>query len=210
MEMSVDQCMRRTDALYDRIATHLRNVLLDDSPRGRLVSSMSTMVIGHGLAIRLLVSAEQFASATALLRVQFEAVVRAIWLHFAAAEESVEDFALLVSTSASHEAADTPKVPDMLNAIDRVAPPQVGEMLRDLKVSAWGAMNSRVYGGIHPVIRASSGYSSDYVLGMLRNANGLTTMAAMLIAILSGDERVSKGMVQIQMDHLDCLPPLAS
>ena len=126
--------------------------------------------VEHGLAIRLLISADQFASATALLRVQFEAVVRAIWLYSTAFDTSVP--------------GETPNVQDMLDVIDRDAPPQVGTMLRDLAAH------------------------EDDALGVLRNANGLTAIASMQIAMLSGDERVSNGMRQIQMDHLDCLPPL--
>lgn len=209
MDSSIDQCVQQTDAMYDAIAAHLTGVSLDDSSRGRLVSSMSTIAIEHGLSLRLLVSVGQFASATALLRVQFEAVVRALWLHFAASEALIAKFDLSVSTSSLKEPADTPKISDMLDAIDSSAPPQIGKMLRDLKQGAWGPMNSYVHGGIHPVIRSVVGYSTDYALGTLRNANGLTTMAAMLIAMRSGDERTSKGMRQIQLDHLDCLPPLA-
>jgi hypothetical protein len=134
--------------------------------------------VEHGLAIRLLISAEQFASAAALLRVQFETVVRAIWLHSNALGAAAP--------------VDTPKVQDMLDAIDRDAPPQVGTMLRDLKYAD------------------ESIHTADHALGMLRNANGLAAIASMQIAMLSGDERVSDGMRQIQMDHLDCLPPLAS
>jgi hypothetical protein len=157
--------------------------MLDGSSRGRLVSSASMSAVEHGLAIRLLISAEQFASANELLRVQFEAVVRAIWLHTSAPDAVV--------------AGDTPSVQDMLDAIDRDAPPQVGTMLRDLKY-AHADIDSRA--------RSDVGYSTDYALGVLRNANGLSAIASMQIAMLSGDERVTNGMRQIQMDHLDCLP----
>ena len=184
MAKSVDQCVRRTGALYDRIALQLSNVLLDGSPRGRLVNSTSMTAVEHGLAIRLLMSAEQFASAAALLRVQFEAVVRAIWLHSTTPDVSMPE--------------DTPNVQEMLDAIDHDAPPQVGTMLRDLKQATCGQKNSYV------------SYSADHALAMLRNANGLTAIASMQIAMLSGDQRVSNGMRQIQMDHLDCLPPHTS
>ena len=203
MERSVDHCVQRTDALYEQIARHLANVELDVSPRSRLVNSMSTIAIEHGLAIRLLASAERFASATALLRVQFEAVVRAIWLHFAAPAASLVKFELRGSKPVLEEPADAQRIGAMLEAIDNGAPPRVGRMLRDLKQDAWEC-------GTHPVNCSASGYSTDYALDMLRNANGLTAMAAMLIALLSGDERISTGMLQIQKDHLDCLPPLAT
>lgn len=53
------------------------------------------------------------------------------------------------------------------------------------------------------------GYPPEYAVQTLINANGLTTMAAMLMAILSGDSNLTREVRQIQFSYLDCLPPLA-
>jgi len=182
--MPVDRCVRRTAELYDRITSRLRDVLLDDSPRGRRTCFLCTTAIEHGLAIRLLISAEQLASATALLRVQFETVVRANWLHFVASDAALD------------EPEDSVKTQDMLGTVDQVAPPRVGTMLRALEQAAWGLRLPRAVGG--------------NALDILKSANGLTAIAAMLIAMLSGDERAPRAMRQIQADHADCLPSLAT
>lgn len=157
---------------------------------------------------KVLVSLDNLSSAIALLRVQFEAVVRAIWLHYAATEQSFSKLAVLISAGSLKEPANAPGVSDMLKAIETTAAPAVGRMLRDLKQGAWGPLNSYVHGGIHPVTQLHRGYRPEYAVQTLLNANGLTTMAAMLMAILSGDPKVTRGCRQIQLTHLDCLPPL--
>lgn len=45
-------------------------------------------------------------------------------------------------------------------------------------------------------------------LQVLRNSNGLTTMTGMTMAILTGDEAISRTMSNIQPAFADCLPDL--
>jgi hypothetical protein len=82
-------------------------------------------------------------------------------------------------------------------------------MLRALKDGAWKPLNSYVHGGIHPVTQQHRGYTDDYVSQTLRNANGLSMMAVMLLAVMSGDAKSVAAIRQLQLDHLECLPPLA-
>jgi len=138
------------------------------------------------------------------------AVVRAMWLHYSATEERVSKLSDLISARSLMEPANAPGVADMLDSIEQTAPPVVGKMLRDLKEGAWGPLNSYVHGGIHPVMQVHRGYPLEYAVQTLINANGLTTMAAMLMAISARDSNVTREVRQIQLNYLDCLPPLAT
>lgn len=97
----------------------------------------------------------------------------------------------------------------MLAAIDKTAPESIGRMLKCLKDGAWKPLNSYVHGGIHPITQQNRGYPVEYAIQTLRNANGLATMAAMLIGVMSGNSTTTGAIRQAQLDHLDCLPPLA-
>lgn len=99
---------------------------------------------------------------------------------------------------------------DMLAAISRNAPGSVGRMLGELKAGAWKPLNSYVHGGIHPLTQHHRGYSKEYALQTLRNSNGLATMAAMLLAVMSGQPDITAAIRDTQLEHLDCLPPLAT
>ena len=103
-----------------------------------------------------------------------------------------------------------PSMDDMLVAISRNAPESVGRMLRELKAGAWKPLNSYVHGGIHPLTQHHRGYSNEYAHQTLQNANGLATMAAMLLAVMSGKPDITALIRETQLEHLDCLPPLAT
>jgi hypothetical protein len=75
-------------------------------------------------------------------------------------------------------------------------------------VNAWSALNSFVHAGIHPLRRHVEGYPLPLILDVLRNSNGLSTMAGMTLAILTGDENISQSMARVQPQFADCLPDL--
>jgi hypothetical protein len=208
MAASIEQCVVRSDELYKALASRLTTVETDGTSRANLTLSMCTIAFEHGISSRVVLSLENLTSAIALLRLQYEVVVRAIWLHYAASEDWVSKVADLVSAGSLKEPANAPTVSDMLEGIEKTAPPEVGRMLRGLKEGAWGPLNSYVHGGIHPLMQLHRGYPPEYAVQTLLNANGLTTMAAMLTAMLSGDPKLTAEIKRVQLDHLDCLPPL--
>ena len=81
-------------------------------------------------------------------------------------------------------------------------------MLVRFKDVSWHAMNSFVYGGIHSLRRQTEGFPVPLALQILCSSNGLSTMTAMTLAILTGDEAITKPMSQIQREFADCLPEL--
>jgi hypothetical protein len=208
--ISIEECTASTDRLYRSLAECLTNIEHDGSARSQLAMTLSTIAIEHGVSQRVLVSMENFSSAVALLRVQFETVTRALWLHFAASDERIERFAELIDSRSLKEPANAPGMQEMIDALAQRAPPAIARMLGELKKGAWDPLNSYVHGGIHPLMQAHHGYLPEYALQSLRNANGLSTMAAMLMAVLSGDADVTRRVREIQLAHLQCLPPLAT
>lgn len=181
----------------------------DGTARSQLAMSMSTIAIEHGISLRVLVTLESLASAIALLRVQFETVTRALWIHFAALEKRIDKLAELIVSGSLKEPPNAPSMSEMLDALEKTAPIAISKMLGELKEGAWGPLNSYIHTGIHPLMQAHRGYPPEYAIQTLRNANGLSTMAAMLMAVLSGDGRITRQVRDIQLAHLECLPPLA-
>jgi hypothetical protein len=190
------------------MAECLTNIEHDGSARSQLAMMLSTIAIEHGISLRVLVSMENLASAVALLRVQFETVTRALWLHFAASDERIDRFAELIVSRSLKEPANVPSMQEMLDALGKTAPSTISKMLGELKQGAWGPLNSYVHAGIHPLMQAHHGFPPEYALQSLRNANGLSTMAAILMAVLSGDREITRHIREIQLAHLECLPPL--
>lgn len=81
-------------------------------------------------------------------------------------------------------------------------------MLVHFKDLSWNAMNSFVHGGIHPLRRNTDGFPVHLALQVLCNSNGLSTMTAMTMAILTCSEAITRSMSKLQPAFADCLPDL--
>lgn len=101
------------------------------------------LAIEHHFSIIQLVSARLFASAFALARAEFEALVRAGWLHRRASAEDVKGFA---------EKGIWPKMTfgEMVAAIEEHED-FADNLLSKLKASTWKAMNDFTHGGLRQI-----------------------------------------------------------
>jgi hypothetical protein len=199
----------RSAALYRDLAVALDRDFGNLEPRPVVAGSMARIAMEHGMAILALMHVDAATSMIALLRIQYEAVVRALWLYFCATDSLLDKYAEAIDRKSLKD-PPLKTITDMLAALDRDAPPTIGQMLRQLKDGAWGPMNSYVHAGILPLQLMLHGYPPDTAEHNLLNANGLTTMAAMLIAIGSGDRALTGKVRVFQLTYRDCLPPLTS
>lgn len=151
-------------------------------------------------------------SAVSLMRLQFEALTRAMWLIYAASDAAIAKLSAPLSLEAEQGAKNLPNASEMIEQIgkrvDRGVPAVAHQMLVHFKQVCWTAMNSFVHGGIHALRRNGDGFPVNLALQILRNSNGLSTMWGMTMAILTGDENVTKPMSKIQPEYADCLPDL--
>lgn len=146
--------------------------------------------------------------ATGLMRLQYEALTRSIWLFYAATDIEVEKLTTPLKAEAEKAANKTPMLAGMLAAIDGKAPAAATLMLKEFKDVMAGALNSYVHGGIHALRRQSEGYPESLLIQVVTSSNALLTMSAMMLAILSGDAAMAKKMSKIQPTFADCLPDL--
>ncbi len=162
----------------------------------------------HGRSLRVLIHEDFPTSAISLMRLQYEALLRAVWLLYAAPDSSVEKLQTKLTSDTEKAANKLPMLSEMLKAIEGKAPSAAVQMLTHFKDVSAGALNSFVHGGIHPLQRVSDGYPLPLLIGVIRNSNGLLTMSGMMFAILSGNSVLAKRMGGIQMAFKDCLPEL--
>lgn len=169
---------------------------------------MAGIAIEHGSAICQLADGEATASMVVLLRVQFEAVVRAIWLLHGATDEFIERVAGALRAGTVKDFNNVPDMDSMLTSITGKAPADVVSMLTELKRGAWKPMNSFVHSNVLPLQHAVRERPTGFVSNTLTNANGLSFLAAMAIGVCSGDHRVTLTLRDVQVAYRDCLPPL--
>ena len=210
VDTALHHTLERSNALEEALFAYLSDAGHDDSLRSRVTRTLCGIAFEHANSLRSLITSGNHTSAVALLRPQFEAVTRAIWLHYAATDTAVAKLVAPLTPETEKSAGDSPSMKDMLDAIERKAHPSASQMLARFKEQSWKAMNSFVHGGIHPVSRFGEGYPPPLLIQVLQNSNGLSTMAAMVMALLSGDANIVRRLSQCQPEFEDCLPALVA
>lgn len=176
-------------------------------PRFVVSRVLCSVALQHGESAILLTKVGNFTSAVGLIRLQYEALVRAVWSLYAASDGAVEKLAAELTTEKARKARNMPMLSVMLKELDGRAPSEPMRMLREIKEYSWGPLSSFVHGGIHAVSRHRTGYPVQLLDQAIRNSNGISMMVGMLLVILSGDPSQQGKMPQIQVEFADCLPP---
>lgn len=149
------------------------------------------LVFEHAFALRVLFEADTPNSAVVILRVQFEALIRAAWLLHAATELQLEKMAVPLTRESAAAAKNIPGADKMLTSL--IAAMQADSNLRglvmplkELKDDGWVVMNAFVHGGLHPIARTQDGFPPQLATDVLKLSNGVLFMGARLLARLGG------------------------
>lgn len=208
----LQRMLRRSDELHEKLLALLDDAEFDGSPRGEAAFGMCFVALEHGTALRALMALGLPTSAVSLMRLQFEALTRAMWLIYAASDLAIAKLLAPLTVESERAAKNLPSASEMIEQIGKRVgqgvPAAAHQMLVQFKDVSWHAMNSFVHGGIHPLRRSAEGFPVHLALQVLGNANALATMTGMALAILTGDEAIVKPMSKIQPEFADCLPEL--
>jgi hypothetical protein len=164
----------------------------------------------HASAAMLLMHGEMPASAIALLRPQFESLVRAFWLMYAATETQVEKLSMPLTPETARKGDDLPMLAEMLKRLEAIpeAPAHVVVQLQAYKDITWKALNSYTHGGIHPLSRYVTGYPPQLVFDSLCNSNGILLMTTQLLCMLTGAPENQIQWRKLVDEFTDCVHPI--
>lgn len=205
--MDMNQLLARSAELEARVAEFLGLPLFDDSNRLRAVRSVASLGFEHAQSLKYLTAAGLCTSASALLRVQYEALVRAIWMHHCASDQMVEIMLAELTRETAKQASRIPMLSQMLDEIEAKAPHVPVASLREFKHYSWKPLSSYVHGGIHAVHRHGRGFPIELALMQIRHSNGLLGLAGNLLLIIAGTPAEAGVMGKIYKEFADCLPP---
>lgn len=203
--MSIEHLLDRSESLDDTIVALLGGDAYRyvDAPARACASAVAAGVsLEHGRALRVLIANGLPSSAIALMRLQFEAVTRAVWLLHVADDDQVALILAPLSTETEKSARKLPMVSKMLEALDacRVASAAAPTaMLNRFKAMQLHALNSFVHGGILPLQRHRDGYPVLMLRQVLQSSNGLLTMGGMMLAVVTGNQLLATRMNRIHV-----------
>lgn len=139
-------------------------------------------------------------------RLQYEAVLRAAWLLFAAGPGQVDKLAKTLDLEAEQGAKNIPGYLDMLTAVEKAAPAGLAAPLSEFNRYSRHALNSFVHASIHPLTRARSGFPVDLAAALRRFSASLMHFAYRLLAALTGSQEHMNRVTRSYPAFEDCLP----
>lgn len=205
MESLLDRSARLEDAIRACFPA-TGAVLAVSSVKNELVAAACSLCIEHGHVLRSAFSLLAPSSGSALLRLQYEALLRAAWLMFAATATQVEKLGNVLDVEAEQAAKNLPGYSEMLKGVLTAAPEALAAPLAEFNQYSRHALNSFVHSGIHALSRTRHGYPTEMALNVVRFSNGLSHFGYRLLANLSGSQRRMDRVARLYLDYSDCLP----
>lgn len=211
MDIAIDDLNRllgRSAELEATLNEFLALMPFDQSDRRASARVMCGVSFEHAESVKMLLATGNFTSALGLLRLQYEALVRAFWLLYAATDDVVSALMSELTHESARKADKIPMLGKMLKALDGKAPAEAVGMLQEFREYSWKPLSSFVHGGIHAVNRHGKGYPVSLLCQTLRASNGVSIMSGMLLIMLANDPNQRGKIPKIQMEFADCMPPI--
>ena len=206
--MTIEALLARSHALHEAVVRIIGDALPYPGKRFAVAMDACDVAFEHASAVRSLVGTGMPISATALLRVQFEALTRAMWLLYAATDSDIENLSSPLAEETAKAANKLPMAAEMLKALEKHGPPAAVRPLTQFRVMSASPMNSFIHSGVHSLTRQREGFPAPLLDQIIRSSNGFNTMCAMLVAVLTGDASWIAEVRKIQVLFLNVLPPL--
>ena len=166
----------------------------------------------HGYSVHVLAKEGCNISASSLLRLQFESLIRAQWIYWVAKDEVVEKFYKpLTQQHASQAERCIPTINLILDDLDcaakeGVVPEKAVQMMREFKELTMKPANSYVHTGMHAFSRKKDGFPEPLIIQILQNSNGLEALNAMLLATVVNSSNMMQRVLALQYLYIDSLP----
>lgn len=189
------------------VASAWQETPLPDGPRARAVEGLCALSIQHAVSVQKLIKSCP-ASAIALVRPQYESLVRAVWSRHAATESELQRLLAPLSLQSQQAAKKLPGVPEMLVRLEAKGPLGAAALLSRVRSRMGDGLNSYIHGGIHPFARGRDGYPISFLIDMQKNSNAMSFLTMLVLAEVSEDADVVEALPAVHHRFESVLPEL--
>lgn len=206
--VNIADLLLQSDKLASELSVFLELPPYDNSPR--IISSHTLCGVSseHSESVRILISKGNFTSSLGVLRMQYEALVKAIWALYAASDNSISKLQSNLNAENAKRADRIPPLQELLVELEGKAPTQLLVPLYEFKEYSWKPLSSYIHGGIHAISRHGKGYPVELLIQAVRFTNALQVMTGAMLVILSGDTKQQGRITEIQHKFANCCPAL--
>ena len=177
--------------------------------------SYCNISLEHGNAMRILIKNRQLNSAIALLRLQYESLVRSVWIYYLASNDFI--YQLNQELSEEYRKLDNkmPTINEMLDKIDEYAdneklPKKISVLLHEFKNNLLKYLHSHIHSGTLAFSREKTGYPVILIMQILQNSNGLVHFMNTLIATILKDDELLIQLIEFSYEYRECFPMTAN
>lgn len=182
----------------------LRQPLYDSSDRIRVSRIMCSVSLEHAESLKILLATRNFTSALGLLRLQFESLVRGMWVLYAASDAEVSKLTAELNKENQERANKLPMLSVMISKLEKKAPKNAIDPILEFKEYSWKPLSSYIHGGLHAVDRHSKGYPIALLEQALKASNGVNGLVAVFGSILTGQAHLTQEVYKSFETYADC------
>ncbi|KAB1859971.1 hypothetical protein F4W09_02280 [Acinetobacter tandoii] len=209
----IEQLLNKSHQLeIELISPSIDLNLYDDSQRLLAVASLAMLSVEHSAGVRYLFKTKCIASAFALFRLQYEALVKSLWVFYVSKDEDIDSIVgELEEARITKNKKVFPPISKMLEQLLSANTPAHSHVLSlvELKNYSWDAMNSFVHSGLHAVRRNITGYPTELIYTIIKQSNNLLYLSAYLRAVITGNPNIIKEVSLARQRHMVCFQMVA-
>ncbi len=205
--MSLDAALEESEEFAGELLDLIDLPLCSDTERVCIADVACSLSLEHWHSVRCLLADGLMPSALVVHRSQFEAILRSVWLTYAASDVDVTKLTKGLDLESEQAAKNLSQTQQMMEALAKSGPKEAHAALARFKDNSWKALNSYAHAGIHPLRRHAEGYPVVLAHGVLCNANGLAVLSGMQAVILSGAQPLQRKVLALAARHSACMPP---
>lgn len=181
------------------------------TPRIEATLAAAQLAFEHAMGLRLLLQASLSSSAVVLLRAQYESLLRAAWLAYAATDDQAAKMSASLTPAGAAAAKNAHGAGEMLQALERELEANAGLRglvlpLRELREASWAAMNGFAHSGLHALARTREGFPEQLAVDVVKTSNGMVHMAARLMARMLATGAAAQRVERRYLHFVDVLP----
>jgi hypothetical protein len=165
---------------------------------------MCSVSLEHAESFKILLASRNFTSAISLLRLQFECLVRGMWVLYVASETALGKLTAELNEDSQKRANNLPMLSEMIGQLEKKAPKNAIDPILEFKEYSWKPLSSYVHGGLHAIDRHSKGYPIQILEQALKASNGVNGLVAVFGSILTGQSQLTKEVYELLDKYLDC------
>lgn len=205
--MNLDDALEESAEFADELLELIDLPLCNNTARVDIAEVACSLSLEHWHSVRCLLNEGLLSSALVVHRSQFEAILRSVWLTYAASDTDISKLTTVLNLESEQAAKNLSQTQHMMEALAKSGPKEAHAALARFKDNSWKALNSYAHAGIHPLRRHADGYPVELAHGVLCNANGLAILSGMQAAVLSGAQPLQREVLALATKHPLCMPP---